>query len=91
MPQRPTGPTQGPAAVEPGGEVIATFRRSETEELRVSIAEYLGSPYIALRVWAVTAGLGWRPVSRKGLSVRLGEAEGVAAALLDALGILNRP
>lgn len=63
------------------GQRLATFPRQDGEELRVSLAEYNGHPYVALRVWAVGQdGQSW-PVRGKGVSVRLREVAGLADAL----------
>ncbi len=80
-------PTATPPAEQ--GRRLATFDRKglgdERAELRVSIDEYQGHPYISVRVWTYDARVdGWWP-SRKGVSVRLSEAEGVAAALTEAI------
>ena len=79
----PTGP---PA---PTGTLLATFPRPSREgqdcELRLVLDEYQGHPYLSLRVWQKDqAGAFWP--TRRGVSVRMGEAEGVAEALVQALG-----
>lgn len=83
----PTGPPP------PTGTLIASFPRPSREgqdcELRLVLDEYQGHPYLSLRVWQRDhAGAFWP--TRKGVSVRLSEAEGVAAALVQALGRVER-
>jgi Transcriptional Coactivator p15 (PC4) len=77
---------QQQAPVDDGVELAAFPRNNGAEELRVGLKEYKGSRYIALRVWARDAGSGsYFPVRGKGVSVRLGEAEGVAEAFRKAI------
>lgn len=59
---------------------LATFRRSETTELRVNLTEYQGRPFISLRVWEHSNGQ-WLPCKGKGCSVRLSEIDGLVEAL----------
>jgi hypothetical protein len=73
------------------GTRLATFPRPGPKgdaELRVSLDSYEGHPYITVRLWTKSAGWGnapsWWPTP-KGVSVRLGEAREVAAALLEGL------
>ncbi len=79
----PTGPPQ------PSGELIASFPRPSREgqdaELRLVLDSYEGHPYLSLRVWQRGGDGAFWP-TRKGVSIRLSEAEGVAAALRKALG-----
>ena len=79
----PTGP---PA---PTGTLLASFPRPSHEgqdcELRLVLDEYQGNPYLSLRVWQRDASGAFWP-TRRGVSVRMGEAEGIAAALVQALG-----
>jgi hypothetical protein len=63
------------------GRRLATFPRDPTTELRVTLAEYQGHPYISLRVWERGRDGRWWPVKGKGCSVRIAEAEGLADAL----------
>lgn len=80
-------PTATPPAEQ--GRRLATFERKgrgdERSELRVSLDEYQGHPYISVRVWTYDVRVdGWWP-SRKGVSVRLSEASGVADTLNEAV------
>ena len=58
----------------------------EPQRLRVSLENYEGHDYISVRLWQEDhARRGWWPLSGKGISIRLREAEGVAEALRRAL------
>lgn len=78
----PTGP---PA---PTGELLATFPRPSREgqdcELRLVLDSFEGHPYLSLRVWQRGGDGAFWP-TRKGVSVRMGEARGVAEALVRAI------
>lgn len=75
----PPGRDDRSAAPEPSGESLATFPRGRGAELRVNLCEFEGRPYVSLRVWEN----GW-PVAGKGCSIRIGEIEGMLAALREA-------
>jgi hypothetical protein len=85
--ERLTAPRTPAAAPEPSGEVLATFPRKAHDgpecELRVSLEEYQGNPFVSVRVWERDQAGQWWP-TKKGVSVRMGEADGVAEALLRA-------
>jgi hypothetical protein len=63
------------------GERLATFPRGPDAELRCTLAEYQGNPYIALRVWERDTRGAWFPVRGKGCSVRIAEASELAEVL----------
>jgi hypothetical protein len=67
------------------GERLATLERSDSEQVRVSWAEYEGKPFLSIRLWTRGADGQWWPDKTKGITVRVRElatfAEGVAAAL----------
>src|SRR5207302_8681587 len=66
----PPRPSQGPP--QETGERLATFQRGRTgEELRVTLAEYEGHPFISLRVWAPGSDGRLWPVKGTGGSIRL--------------------
>jgi hypothetical protein len=69
------------------GERLATFPRNHgTEELRITLCEYNGHPYVAVRLWALDSKSGeWWP-TRKGTSIRMAEVQGFADALLSVAG-----
>ena len=56
------------------------------EEHRVALCEYNGNPYISIRLFWLAEDGNYYP-SKKGDSIRLGEAEEVAAAILEGLRI----
>lgn len=65
------------------GKRLATIRRGEGEELRVSLDEYEGRPFLSIRVWR-----NGYPDPKRGVTIRIREladfADGVAAALEEA-------
>lgn len=77
-------PTTRPAPIEQG-ERLATSARSESEELRITLGEYNGRPFLSIRVWSRGTDGQWWPTKDKGIAIRRHEmatlAEGVAAAL----------
>jgi hypothetical protein len=90
------GGRQQQAPPEPTGELIATLQRPgyrdrPDAELRVTADEVEGHPFIGIRLWERSYdGSSWMP-TRKGCSVRLGEAAIVSAAILEALDRLGGP
>ena len=76
------------SALDPaaGGELempIATLRRSEREELRVSVLEWKGQRLVSVRLWRNTRGR-WFPDPRRGLTVRVAELPDFLDALAAA-------
>lgn len=55
--------------------------RGEAEELRVSLDEYQGHPFVSIRVWALGRDGQWWPVRGKGCTIRVREMGQVIAAL----------
>jgi hypothetical protein len=84
--------TTGPPA--PTGTLLARFPRKGPDggelELRVVLDAYEGHEYIAVRIWQRDQAGAWWPMKGKGLSIRLGEAEGVAAALQQAIDLVGQ-
>jgi hypothetical protein len=85
-------PDQAGPPVEQG-ERLATFPRSDRQggesELRVDLSRYQGHPYVSVRLWTQDRITGdWWP-TRKGVSVRLSEADGVAEALVQAVRLAD--
>src|SRR5689334_143522 len=75
---------QSAAPPDPTGRPLATLQRGRGEELRVSLDEFEGHPFVSLRVWAPgPTGELW-PVRGKGVSVRVRELLDVADALREA-------
>ena len=65
---------------------LATFPRSDSEEMRVSLAEYRGHQYLSLRIWSRGLDGQWWPDREKGCTIKTRELpafnDAVAAALL---------
>jgi hypothetical protein len=80
----PNRPRPEPEPPRDEGYPLASFPRWDGEELRVSLAEYKGHPYVSLRVWWTDPAGRAHPLRGKGVSVRLGEIAGVVDALLQA-------
>src|SRR5262249_20360938 len=57
--------------------VLATFSRSETEELRISLERCQGKPFVGLRIWFLDKNGEWHPTKR-GVSIRCREFSEVA-------------
>ncbi len=80
---------------DPSGRLISASERSgrgmgPDTELRVTLDEFKGNPYLSLRVWTKAQNGNWFP-TQKGVSVRLGEAEDVAGALIEGVRIATAP
>lgn len=65
---------------EPSGELLVSIARGESEQLRVSLDEYEGHPFISIRLWAMDRGGAWWP-TKKGVTVRVRELGQVITAL----------
>jgi len=81
---------QQPTPPQEQGRRLATFPRGDGAELRISLAEYQGGPYVALRVWERDQAGAWWPVKGKGCSVRIAEAGKLAEALTAVAGVSDR-
>lgn len=81
-------PVAGPVE---NGENLATISRSPAEQLRVTLSEYNGFPFISIRVWTAGADGVWYPAKGKGVSVRIREIVAVGRALARALHMLHGP
>lgn len=82
-------------APERSGRQLATFERPGMGrgpdcELRVDFDAFQGHPFVSLRLWSRGNDGQWYP-TRKGLSVRLKEADDLAAALREAVRLANLP
>jgi hypothetical protein len=75
-----------PAATPPAerGRRLAAIPRGRDEQLRISLDEFNGHPYVAVRVFARGQDGSWWPVRGKGLGIRLRELAEVAEALKRA-------
>lgn len=82
-PNHPNPPRQAVPPEEQGAR-LATFPRGPGVELRACLDEYEGHDYLTLRVWEQGRHDGeWWP-TRKGVSVRLSEAQPLASVLAEA-------
>lgn len=101
MSRSPRWPTEDdgagarPQAPAETGQRLASLPRpnnfGQAEELRVSLDSYEGHPYISVRLWTQDRTSGeWWP-TRKGCSIRMGEAAEVAKALQAATRLVDRP
>jgi hypothetical protein len=68
--------------------LIEVIQRTGTEQLRISACSYKGHPYINIRVWAECNDGVFRPIGRKGVTVRVGEVGTVIAALAAAEAVI---
>ena len=84
-------PDSGPTPPEERGQRLASIPRGRDEELRISLDEYEGRPYVSVRVWARGTGGSWWPVKAKGLSIRLREIDDVIEALAQAADMTDDP
>ena len=84
-------PEQAPTPPAETVQRLATIPRGQAEELRVSLAEYLGHPYVSIRVWALGNDGQFWPVKGKGVSVRMKELIDVAKSLTLALSLVEGP
>ncbi|MEM8971055.1 MAG: transcriptional coactivator p15/PC4 family protein [Pseudomonadota bacterium] len=69
------------------GTPLLKVQRGELEELRISIDEFKGFPFINLRIWA-KGDDGWVP-TKKGATIRRRELQEVITALSRAEATLN--
>ena len=81
--------SQQQAPPEDTGQRLATIARGKDEELRLSLAEFEGKPFISVRVWAQNRDGAFWPVAKKGCSIRIRELDAVIEALSDARRILD--
>jgi hypothetical protein len=78
-----------PDSTEPRGRTLVLLRRQHGDRLRVSVEEYNGREYLALRIWTVNER-GTFPTST-GITVRAGEIADVIAALQEGQAIVDPP
>lgn len=80
---------------EPSGELLISFPRpgrgrGPDAELRVSLDEFQGHPFVSVRLWNRGPDGSWYP-TKKGCSVRLAEAEDLADVLAKAAQLAGKP
>lgn len=81
-------PAPRAAAPPDVGRIIARVPRTDGTELRVSVHEYQGKPFVRVGPWQSNAPDAW-PVKGKGTTVKVRELGALAAGLLDALDAIN--
>ncbi len=75
-------PPPAPAPPKAHGRALASIPRGDgSAELRISLEEFKGHPYVAVGVWERGRRGGWSQAKGKCLSVRLGEVAAVIQAL----------
>jgi hypothetical protein len=80
-------PTPAATPAQPQGGRLATFPRSDTEEIRLEIATYEGRRFINARKWFRTAEGKWLP-TKAGVSIRTRELSEWIEALTGAESLL---
>lgn len=74
---------------EENGARLATIKRGDDEELRLSWAQYNGRNFLNIRVWKKGEDGAWWPEKSKGMTVRVREladfADGVGMAVARAM------
>lgn len=68
---------------DPEPRRLATFPRSEVEELRVELATYKGKPFVQARIWFRSSEGTWHPTKR-GVTFRVRELADAAGAFMLA-------
>ena len=81
-------PEQQQAPPESSSREIAVFERpgkgrGPDTELRMDLSEYMGYPFVNLRLWTKGPDGSWYP-TRKGLSIKIRECKNLADSLLEA-------
>ena len=83
---------------EPSGQTVAIIPRGRPdpngdhcEQIRISLDQYMGNTFIALRVFERASDGVMYPSRSKGCSVRLSEFERVAAAIVAAGKLADEP
>jgi hypothetical protein len=79
---RPGFESEQPSSPDPG-KLLASFRRSESEELRVELMTFKGSPFVSVRMYRTGWGGKWWPTT-KGTSIRIKEIKETVSALQRA-------
>jgi hypothetical protein len=86
-PNHPDPPRRATPPPETGRRLLS-LARGDREELRVSLDEFKGNEYLAVRVWERGRDGSWWP-TKKGVSIRLSEARDVADALSEAVDLVE--
>lgn len=76
--------------VEPDpGKVLVSCERQDGSELRVSLKEYQGKPWVDVRIWQAAEGEKTIP-TKKGVGIRTRELPDVVEALVAAMQELQK-
>lgn len=67
---------------------MATCVRSGHEELRLTLQEYEGHPFLNVRLWTLDPRGGWHPDKARGIALRVRELHAMRDGLDAALRIL---
>jgi hypothetical protein len=89
-PNHPSPPPAPAPPKAPGRALAAIPRGDGSAELRISLEEFKGHPYVAVGVWERGRRGGWTQAKGKRLSVRLGEVATVIQALQQVLAITGK-
>src|SRR4051794_15697663 len=84
------GQGEQPQAPKDSGRQIIALPRGDSVEMRLSLASYLGRPFVSFRIWERGRDGQFWPVKGKGCSVRVGEIANVIAALQEIEALLQR-
>ena len=76
------GQVEQPQPPAENGPRLATFPRGGNAEMRVNLSTFEGKSFISLRVWQRNSDGAWWP-TKKGTSVRIGEAAELAEVLMQ--------
>ena len=71
------------------GKVLASCERQDGTELRVTLKEYQGRPWIDVRIWQAAEGEKTIP-TKKGVGIRTRELPDVVEALVSAMQELQK-
>src|SRR5262249_40284131 len=85
---------QSPGPLEDEGRRLATLPRGDNVELRVTLSEFRGRPFIALRIWERGGDGQLWPMKGRGCSIRLhelGEVIGALRSAEDLAGVRAQP
>jgi hypothetical protein len=73
-----------PASPRDGPRTLARFGRGDSDELRVSLAQYKCHQYVLMQIWSLGPDLRWRPRAGRSATVRVRELRRLAEVLMRA-------
>lgn len=83
------GGDSAPADARGIDEPLATIRRSDVEEVRITWSTYRGNPYVGVRLWGKDRAGKWWPDPKRGLSIRLAELAEARDAIGEAIRLAD--